>query len=59
MNKVYLDTNVIMDIVDTRFNTPNLENMVFKNYVFVVSDLVIYELRKQNVKYLEIFKILD
>lgn len=59
MKKVYLDTNVIMDIIDKRFKTPNLRNMVFKDYIFIISSLVIYELNSQNVEYTDLLNTLE
>jgi predicted nucleic acid-binding protein len=45
MKKVYLDTNVIMDIVLDRFDKPKMLDLIKSDYIFIISDVVIDELK--------------
>lgn len=59
MKKAYLDTNVIIDILLNRFDKPRIIDLMSSEYIFVVSNVVLDELRfnKQEISlFLNILK---
>lgn len=62
MKKVYLDTNVIMDIIQDRFDRPSMLDLISSYYIFVVSNVVIDELeynKEEVFLFFDILKKLD
>jgi predicted nucleic acid-binding protein len=59
MSLVYLDTNVIMDILLDRFPNPTAVGLLSADYTYLISDLVEGELKQQKVDAYPLFRVLE